>query len=91
MTKYYKLIHPNKGHHYFRVKSTDDDVLKVTFGVQPKKGRPWCPGITLIRYTTFIASYGWNLSGKFPRGYQAEEITEEEFEAAYKTLILLIK
>lgn len=86
-TKFYRVISDYKGHHYFMVKSPENPVVKVTFGVQPKKGRPFCPGITLINYNTFISSYGWNMTARFKEAKSTiSEITKEEFEKAKKTL-----
>lgn len=89
--KYYRLINDYKGHHYFKVGEPDEPVLKITFGTQPKAGRPWCPGITLIKYITFVSSYGWNLDGKVKGGgYGLRRITKKEFDQAYQTLLKTI-
>ena len=40
MIEYYRIVDNYKGHHYFKVNTrTFEDVVKVTVGTQPKRGR----------------------------------------------------
>lgn len=93
--KYYRLKHPFLGLHYFKVqeKIGEDysDVIRVTFGNgKIKKGRPYNPGITLSRYSTFIANYAWQ-KDKPERKLFISEISKEEYEKAYKLLLKKLK
>ena len=89
MIKYYRLIGDYKGHHYFKVDhhNMDNPVIKVTFGTQPKRGRPYCPGITMIKYTSFIGNYGWNMENR----KDIKEITKTEYDKAFDGLLKKLK
>lgn len=81
-TSYYRMVSKYKGHHYFKVVDNQENVVKVTFGAQPKAGRPFCPGITLIKYTTFISSYGWKMEDP-TYNRDITKITKKEYDQAF--------
>lgn len=85
---YYRLVHQYKGHHYFKVEKVNEPILKITFGVQPKKGRPWCPGITNISYNTFISSYAWQYTDSNTKpSFGLKKISKQEFDTATKIML----
>lgn len=60
--QYFAYSNPNIGKRYFKVYGENLDVVQVISSTQSKKGRPYQKGITLIKYTTFIGSWGWKMS-----------------------------
>jgi len=87
---YYRLVHEKKGHHYFKVLSNQEDVIKITFGNQPKRGGVDPSGITLLKYCTFISSYGWNLSRRSDHHElymsKMQVITKKEYDLAFRII-----
>lgn len=86
--KYYEFSNPNIGKRYFKVNGENIDVVQVIAHTQSKKGRPYQKGITLIKYTTFIGSWGWKMSSsRFMK-----QISKSEYEKQFnKTLKKLTK
>lgn len=76
MYKYYKYENAQVGTNYFRVGKPTQDVLKITSHQTLKLGRPYCIGVTFVKYNTWITKYAWDIELKrnFP------EITKEEFD-----------
>lgn len=91
---YYRFKCDHRGLHYFRVKKIKGEptplVVKITIGTQPKKGRPFCVGITLIKYITFISSYGWKMESE-EWNNSIKEITEAEYNKAFELLMKKLK
>lgn len=83
MIEYYRMIDPYKGHHYFKVNPIKmSDVVKITVGTQPKAGRPYCFGITLLKYVTWTSSYGWRKDDPH-YNTNIKKISKEEYESAF--------
>lgn len=81
-SKYYKFSNENVGIRYFKVNQSEY-VLQVISHTQKKKGRPFQKGVNLIRYSSFIGSWGWKLdNSKF-----IKEITKDEFEKQLNKMI----
>lgn len=93
--KYYRIVHEYKGQHYFKVTEGSSYVVKITYGTQPKKGRPFCPGITLINAKTFWNNYAWQVKPrnqviKSDQSY-CKEIEKKEYTDAYNCIIKKLK
>ena len=87
MYKYYRLMSTYKGQHYFRVHTGESkDVTKITYGIQPKTGVPYCPGITLIKYSTYVTAYGIFKDGLSKNTF-IKEITKAEYDMAFKIIM----
>lgn len=84
--KHYRMISKYKGHHYFKLKEGSDLVTKVTVGTQPKKGRPYCVGITLITLSTFVSSYGWKLDDP-EWNTDIKKISKKEYQEAFNIVL----
>lgn len=87
MIEYYRMVDQYKGHHYFKVNPiTMERVVKITVGTQPKAGRPYCFGITLLKYVTFTSSYGWR---KDDPNYNTniQKISKKEYEDAFDLVV----
>lgn len=84
MAKYFRLINRYKGHHYFEERGENKLVTKITFGVSKKKGRAFCPGVTLIKYDTYLSAYKWYIDSiNEDRSPVFTEITKEEYDKAF--------
>ncbi len=81
-TKYYFYSNLNQGRRYFKVQPFKD-VVQIVVHVQPKKGRPYQKGITLMRYTTFLSSWGWKLN----ESKNLKQITEKEYELIFDKIL----
>lgn len=80
--KYYRYESEHVGIKFFRVIEFED-VLQIISKQQKKTGRPYCPGITKIKYTTFISSSGWRLKeSRF-----IKEITERQFQKEFDKMV----
>lgn len=85
--KYYSYSNIHQGERYFRVKDNNSDVLQIVTKVTEKKGRVYCLGVSYIRYSTFIGSWGW----KMKESRWLKEITKNDFNSQLKKMIKMIK
>jgi len=83
MAIYYKYDNPHQGVRYFKVKETYGDVLQIITESVPKKGRPYMKGITFIKYSTWIGSWGWKLK----ESKNIVEIKRKEFQTVLKEML----
>jgi hypothetical protein len=81
-TKYYFYSNKHQGQRYFKV-DPFKDVIQVVVHTQPKKGRPFMKGITLMKYLTFLQSWGW----KMEESIYLKEITKKEYEKAFAKIL----
>ncbi len=91
MIEYYRMVDKYKGHHYFKVNPIKmSEVVKITVGTQPKAGRPYCFGITFIKYLTFVSSYGWRKDD--PRwNPNILRISKKEYDSAFDLVVKRLK
>jgi hypothetical protein len=85
--KYYKYKDDYSGIKYFKVGEIDEDVTQVIYTHKEKKGRAYCLGITKIKYTTFISSYGW----KIKESKYCIQVEKSEYEDAFSETLLKLK
>lgn len=80
--KYYRYESEHVGIKFFRVIEFED-VLQINVAQQIKRGRPHCPGITKIRYISFLSASGWRLK----ESKCITEITEERFTKEFDKMV----
>lgn len=80
--KYYRYENEHVGLKFFRVIEYED-VLQINVEQKIKKGRPHCPGITKIRYISFLSASGWRLK----ESKHITEITEEKFNREFDKML----
>ena len=79
---YYRYDNKYVGEKFFRTNGTND-VLSIVSSVQEKKGRTFCIGVTYIKYSTFIGSWGWKLE----ESKNIVEIKKSEFNYELKKMV----
>lgn len=80
--KYYFYSNPNQGERYFRVEG-EKEVLQIVTKVTEKKGRTYCIGISYIKYSTFIGSWGWKIN----ESRNIREIHQSSFDRELEKMI----
>lgn len=81
-TKYYLYKSEWRGERYFKV-APWKDVVQIVVYTQPKKGRPYQKGITLMKYISFIGSWGWKLK----ESKNIKEVSKAEFEKMFEKIL----
>ena len=80
--KYYRYFNINQGERFFKVRPKKN-VIQVIVSVQLKKGRAYTQGISIMKYSTFIGSYGW----KMKESRNITEISREEFYKKFNKIL----
>lgn len=84
--KYYRFENDHIGLKFFKVKDEASDVVQITVKHKVKKGRAYCPGITKIKYTSWVGSYAWYLASKINPSC-IKEITQKEWEKQFSKML----
>ncbi len=84
--KYYRHYNEYQGERFFKVVK-GKDVLQIVASTAIKRGRPYMAGINMMKYISFIGSWGW----KMQESRCLTEISKKEFEKKFLKIINKLK